>query len=115
MNGCHHVVEELVELAFSGRPAEYVLERATLLLRAVIESGPEVPPEALDGFRPELLERNARQPDPAAHHPIGSYGEVTSPVVFNAGREAGRAIGQALQGKIDRNQLRTTLRALLCK
>lgn len=114
MNGCHQVVEELVDLAFSGRPPEVVLERATLMLRAVIERGSSLPQELQDGFRPDLMEP-VQPMAPSAHHALGAFGEVTSPVVFNAGREAGRAIGQALQGKIDRLQLRTTLRALLCK
>ena len=114
MNVCHRVVDELVDLAFSGAEVEAVMERATLMLRVVLESGPEVPAQALDGFRPELLDRTTPAAPPA-ERPAGGFDGVATPVVFNAGREVGRALGQALQGKIDRTQLRTTLRALLCR
>jgi hypothetical protein len=110
-NACHLFVDQLADLVFAGHPKEFVIEKATLMLRTILEAKPGDPKVVTDGFRAEILDYKQPEGGPARTafaqiHFGGSYG---------VGERVGKAIGQALNGKMDRPTFRTTLRALLCE
>ncbi len=109
-NACHLFVDKMADLVFAGHPKEYVIEKATLMLRAIMEAKPGDPSVVTDGFRAEILDYKQEEGGPrrtafAQIHFSGSY---------NVGERVGKAIGQALVGKMDRPTFRATIRALLC-
>lgn len=111
MPTCLACVDALCELAYSAMPVEAKIERATLLLRSVLEK-PADPARAIPmiGFRPDLHEPAADLPATAPDGPI-----VGGTVAFVVGREVGQALGQAFKEQIDKPTLRQKLRALLCE
>lgn len=47
-NSCHLFVDELTNLVFSGQKSEVIVERATLMIRRVVESREDNPNVRVD-------------------------------------------------------------------
>lgn len=109
-NSCHLFVDELTNLVFSGQKSEVIVERATLMIRRVVESREDNPNVRVDGFRAELLDRHQTQ-----DHERRALGHVIFADNYKVGETMGKAIGQAINGKIDRTAFRDIARAVFCE
>ena len=110
-NACHLFVDRLADLVFGGHPKEFVIEKATVMLRAIMEAKPGDPSVVTDGFRAEILDYKQQKDGGPART---AYAQIIFAGSYNVGERVGKAIGQALNGKMDRPTFRTTVRALLC-